>query len=144
MDFNPEDAPDILETLDHMAAREKYGKISAKVPASMQKLFLDNGYGIEAIIPEFYNGKEDGLFVGKFLDEKRAVETNISLLKDVLKKAQAKKQQRNGIGEPGAYSIRLCTPEDAGTMAEIYKDVFLTYPFPFDNSEYLNRTMNET
>ncbi|MFC2065700.1 lysine 2,3-aminomutase [Chloroflexota bacterium] len=141
MSLDPEDAPDILETLDTIASREKYGKITAKVPAKFHDIFISNGYKAEAVIPQFFNGKEDGYFMGKFLDEKRAVETNVSLVKDVLKKALAKEPTQNNKDEVEPYSIRPCIPEDAENMAAIYKDLFLTYPFPIDDPDYLVSTM---
>ncbi|MFC1987188.1 lysine 2,3-aminomutase [Chloroflexota bacterium] len=143
MNLDPEDAPNILETLDTIASREKYGKITAKVRAKFHDIFISNSYKTEAVIPHLFNGKEDGYFMGKFLDEKRALETNVSLVKDVLKKALAKEPTQNGQDEAGPYSIRQCTPEDAENMAAIYGDVFLTYPFPINNPEYLINTMQD-
>ncbi|MFA5316846.1 MAG: lysine 2,3-aminomutase [Dehalococcoidales bacterium] len=141
MNLDPEDAPDILETLDTIASKEKYGKITAKVPARFHDIFTSNSYKTEAVIPQLFNGKEDGYFMGKFLDEKRATETNVSLVKDVLKKALAKEPTQNDQDTAEPYIIRPCTPEDAENMAAIYKDVFLTYPFPIDNPEYIINTM---
>jgi len=143
MDLDPQDVPDILETIDTIASREKYGKITAKVPAKFHDFFTSNGYEVEAVIPQLFNGKEDGLFMGKFTDENRAVKTNVSLVNDVLKKALSKKPTENNQDEVGLYSIRPCMPEDAEKLAEIYKDVFLTYPFPIDNPDYIVSTMQD-
>ena len=143
MDLDGDDVPDILPTLDAMASRENYGKISAKVPESFSDAFLSNGYIIEATISQFYSSDETGYFLGKFLDSKRSVKSNASLVKDVLKKALAKKPTDGNRDDSGTYSVRACTPEDAERMAEIYRDVFLTYPFPIDDPEYIVSTMRE-
>jgi len=79
--------------------------------------------------------------MSRFLDEKRAVKYNASLVADVLKKARAKKPAPEGQDDEGLYSVRPCTAEDAINMAELYQDVFLTYPFPIDKPEYIVSTM---
>ncbi len=142
MDLNTDDMPEIIEALDAMAARERYGKITAKIPVGFRKAFENSGYVEEAVVPGFFNGRKDGYFMAKFLDERRSQETNVSLIKDVLKKAKAK-EPAGDCGDPRPYQIRLCSPDDAKTMAELYRDVFLTYPFPVDNPDYLVKTMQE-
>ncbi|MEJ2700770.1 MAG: putative beta-lysine N-acetyltransferase [Desulfuromonadales bacterium] len=48
---------------------------------------------------------------------------------------------------PGAiadrFSFRVPTPNDAEAMAELYRQVFATYPFPIHDPAYLRRTMAE-
>ncbi len=141
MDLDAADASSMPETLNKIASQENYGKIQVKVPERFQAIFADNGYETEATVPKLYDGKETGYFLSRFLDEKRAVKYNASLVADVLKKAQAKEAASNGQDDEGLYSIRPCTAEDAVNMAVLYKDVFLTYPFPIDKPEYIISTM---
>jgi putative beta-lysine N-acetyltransferase len=41
------------------------------------------------------------------------------------------------------FECGLLTPKDARQLAEVYKTVFETYPFPIHSSDYLARTMGE-
>lgn len=143
IDLDEADAPDMPKTLDRIASQENYGKIFVKVPERFRAFFDDDGYETEASVPGLYNGKETGYFMGKFLNEKRAVKYNASLIDNVLKKAQAKETLTNEQYDAGPYSIRLCKAEDAVSMATLYKDVFLNYPFPIDDPEYIVSTMND-
>lgn len=143
MDLDPADSQTILKDLNRFASREKYGKIFAKVPGKFRKPFTRDGFLTEASVPKLYNGRGTGYFMGKFLDEKRTVKHNSSLVADVLKKALAKKTIEPVLDEEEQYCIRPCTPDDAIEMAEIYQDVFLTYPFPIDKPEYIVSTMQD-
>jgi lysine 2,3-aminomutase len=141
MDLDAADASGMPETLNKIATQENYGKIYVRVPKRFQAIFARNDYKTEATIPKLYDGRETGYFMSRFLDEKRAVKYNVSLVADVLKKARAKKPASEGQDDEGLYSVRPCTAEDAVNMAELYQDVFLTYPFPIDKPEYIISTM---
>jgi putative beta-lysine N-acetyltransferase len=41
------------------------------------------------------------------------------------------------------FLIRPCTPKDVNRMVEIYKKVFLSYPFPIHEDEYILKTMKD-
>ncbi|MFC2048398.1 lysine 2,3-aminomutase [Chloroflexota bacterium] len=144
MDLDAGDASSMPEMLNNMAAQENYGKICIKVPEKYKDVFANNGYETEATVPKMYNGKEAGYFLGKFLDERRAIKYNASLVADVLKKALKKETIINDGDEQDDYAIRLCTPEDAVNMAALYQDVFLTYPFPIYQPDYIISTMENT
>ncbi|MFC1962359.1 putative beta-lysine N-acetyltransferase [Chloroflexota bacterium] len=143
MNLDASDMPGILKKLNIIASREKYGKITAKVPDRFHAIFISKGYEVEATIPQFFRGEEAGYFMAKFLDKKRTVKSNASLVKDVLEKARAKAAGQSNGDEVEPYVIRQCTLEDAEKMAVIYKDVFLTYPFPIDNPDYIASTMQD-
>ncbi|MFH1650681.1 MAG: putative beta-lysine N-acetyltransferase [Chloroflexota bacterium] len=142
MNLDTADAEGMPETLNAIAARENYGKISVKVPERFREIFSRAGYDTEATVPGLYRGRETGYFMRRFLDDKRAVKHNASLVADVLKKALAKETAEN-IEEVEPYVIRPCAPDDAPAMAELYRDVFLTYPFPIDKPEYIISTMED-
>ena len=64
-------AENLIERLDGMAIDEGYEKIFAKIPATCWEIFEKAGYVKEALVPGFYNGTQDGLFVAKFLSAQR-------------------------------------------------------------------------
>jgi putative beta-lysine N-acetyltransferase len=132
----------VLPAINTLAAQRGYSKVFAKIPASSVEEFREQGYRVEARIPLFYDGAEDAVFLGKYHSDERSVAENQQKLDDIVQLAKTR------IGEScclkplfGGASIRRCMPDDVYVMAEIYKQVFPTYPFPIDDPEYLLKTM---
>jgi hypothetical protein len=71
MHFSPSDFPDIIDKMDILAKTNSYTKLFVKVPSSYGAAFRMSGYETEAIVPGFYNGCEDALFLVKYLDANR-------------------------------------------------------------------------
>jgi len=141
MKSSAEDLPGLLEKLDALAAKNNFSKIFAKVPESQQKLFLQNGYQVEASVPGLFNGQETGLFLGKYLIEERAKEVHPDRVQDILAQAKAKQCLVSGLGAADGVSRPLFA-EDMQQAADIYRQVFASYPFPIDDPDYLRSTMD--
>jgi hypothetical protein len=64
-----------FEEAEALAREHGYSKIVAKVPPSAREVYAGGGYAIEAVLPGFFNGREDCYFLpgtsipdgGKFL-----------------------------------------------------------------------------
>jgi len=138
-----EDLPEILGHMDELAKQHGYTKIFAKVPASVEKHFTIAGFRVEAAVPDFYNGKEDGLFLARYYDEKRLADSASERVREVLEVARAKGTARPGPTNDAPHICRLTTPEDCQQMSRLYKQVFASYPFPIDDPDYLRKTMAE-
>lgn len=138
-----EDLPGLLQQLDHLAEEHRYSKIFAKVQKSAQSHFTNSGYVAEAEIPGFFGGREEVIFFGKYLTEERSREQQPALVRDVLTAARAKADSGKGSPLPGSYRLREAGPQHVAAMAELYRQVFATYPFPIHDAEYLRRTMTE-
>ncbi len=137
MKLDPSDLPGLLDTLDQMAAQHGYTKIFAKVPSAHLPVFEERGFQLEAEIPGFFDD-DAAVFLGRFLDPQRAVESRPELVRKNLGLALAK--AGNG-ARAGHSSIEEMGPADAAEMAALYKVVFATYPFPIHNPDYLRETM---
>lgn len=127
--------------LTALAKENNYSKIFAKIPKHAQKAFIDAGFEIEAEIPNFYNGNENAVFLGKYFSthrktvyDKQTVEKNISIAKD--------KANGNFKKLDDKFIIRKCEKADADQMSEVYKVVFKSYPFPIHDPQYLKETMD--
>jgi putative beta-lysine N-acetyltransferase len=143
MKFHPSDLPHLVDTIEELGDRHGYGKLFVKVPASAAQPFLDQGYEIEARIPGLFGGREDGLFLGRYPVEDRRLPDNAPKLDKVLRTARAKAQI------PKAFDVdavvRVLEPNHAPVMAELYKKVFPTYPFPIHLPEFIVKAMqNDT
>jgi len=141
MKLSCKDYPDITNRLDNLAGYHGYSKIFAKVPESAGSLFRKNGYKVEASTPSFYNGEETGLFMGKILKKNRQKSSDREMIRSVLKTAQEKAALPDSPTLPEEMQSRICVPDDAEEMAEAYRHIFETYPFPICDPDYLRETM---
>ncbi|MGM0509460.1 MAG: putative beta-lysine N-acetyltransferase [Fusobacteriota bacterium] len=139
MKLHHDDFPGIIEKLDVLAKKNNYSKIFAKIPTNFANSFLNDNYKLEAYIPNFFDGKSDAVFLGKFYNKNREKVdiNNINEFEELLRDFKYK-----GTSKRNKNILKL-TKDDALEMAGIYKKVFPEYPFPIDDSEYLKGTMDE-
>ncbi len=140
MKLDPDDLPSILLRLDALALQNGYTKLFAKVPASAVDLFVADGYRIEACVPDFYGGEVDGVFLGKYLQQQRAIETRPDQVEQVLQAAENRSEFSADLPD---LACRKLDSNDSEPMAELYRQVFATYPFPIHDPGYLEKTMDE-
>ncbi|MDK2890986.1 MAG: beta-lysine N6-acetyltransferase [Methanoculleus sp.] len=139
MHLSPADLPGILDDLDALAEGEGYSKIFAKVPASALSLFIARGYVVEARVPRFFRGREDGYFASKFLDAKRRRESADAPA--VLAAVREKAGDACPAALPPGWKYAPAAEDDADDLAALYGEVFATYPFPIADPGYLRETM---
>ena len=136
MHFGTVDTPGLIARLEDLAMERGYGKILAKIPAPAWQPFKSADYCQEAVVPGFFKGSTDGLFIAKYFSAARRSPPSppISFKPSALRKAH-----------PATMSIQLvmpCRPLDAEEMASLYGRVFKTYPFPIQEPAYLARMMD--
>ena len=143
MHLAPEDMPGILPQLDALAAGKHYSKIFVKAPLRLLPVFQRAGYHEEARIPRFFRGRETGVFLGKYLDPRRARGIRTARRREVLESALRRTAESTGspVRLPASYSWHSARLADAGEIALIYQAVFETYPFPIHDPEYVRRSM---
>jgi putative beta-lysine N-acetyltransferase len=141
MNLAPGDLPGILPFLDTLARTRGYTKIFAKVPANAEALFTQNGYAVEAAVPGLLRGKEDVLFMGKYFCPDRINEEKPVLLQGVLEAALEKVTAQADLALEPSFVCRQTRPDEVERMAELYRRVFSTYPFPIHDPDYLKETM---
>lgn len=142
MKLDPADLPAIIPELDALAERRGYSKIFAKVPHRHADSFVKSGYEIEGAIPGFFREGEAGAFLGKYFSRQRREESRPDLVRQVLEAARDKAGQIPGALPQGCL-CRVAGPADTEQMAGLYREVFLSYPFPIQDPDYLARTMEE-
>ncbi|MCF7797573.1 MAG: putative beta-lysine N-acetyltransferase [Lentisphaeria bacterium] len=139
MHLAPEDMPEILVKLNDLAGKNQYGKIFAKVPGEFSDTFVADGYTVEARVPDFFHGETEAVFLGKYFKPEREQEPKPELVDEVLAVAQSKSGGETVEELP--YKFRLATPQDAESIAAVYRKVFATYPFPIHDPAYIADTM---
>lgn len=141
MKLTDDDMPELLEKIDHLAVENGYGKIFAKVPARWLSRFAEAGYASEALVPLFFDGREDCHFMARYYDRQRSLEPARQEIAKVISLAR----EVNPAVRPKPahdYTIRRCRPKDCPEMAELFGTVFETYPFPVEDPEYIDQTMD--
>jgi len=144
MKLDERDVDSILDELSKLAKTNKYSKLFCKIPKNIAPLFFANGFILEAYIPKFYNNTADVFFLSKFLNADRLlnIETNeLSTFSRLLTKEHSLK--KNLKKDTSDYSVRKLNESDAEQMAQIYREVFESYPFPIHDPAYILKTMDE-
>jgi len=141
MKLHQTDAASIIPVLFDLAHKNGYSKIFAKIPATYYPQFLMAGFQIEAAVPGFYGGNEDGLFLGHYLDPSRkSIKSEYlkSLGELLISDVNALEQQQTD-----EYSFRILNEEDIEQMTDVFRKVFASYPFPIFDPHYLRETMED-
>jgi putative beta-lysine N-acetyltransferase len=143
MKLEKADLPDVLLHIHALARQKGYGKIFAKIPVGSRTLFEQSGYLLEAAIPDFYDGREDGLFMGRYYHPDRLVDPAWERVQAVLARAREKALEPHQYEISQGLEVRCATPADCPQMSELYRQVFASYPFPIYDPKYLQQTMAE-
>jgi putative beta-lysine N-acetyltransferase len=141
MKLDPADAPGIVGELRTLCERHGYTKVFAKVPASTRAPFDEAGYREEALIPGFYRGSDDAVFLGFYPDPDRSRDDRAARVKEVIEIAHSKAGEEPGPSHQGGPEISEASPADTEAMSQVYREVFETYPFPIHDPAYLLSTM---
>ncbi len=141
MVLHPEDAGEIVPYLDKLAIENQYTKIFAKIPIGYEKIFAEAGYEREALIPGFYRGEKDALFLGKFFSSERRLDEHPSRIREVIEAAREKALASEAEAGIGDLTIRKASIRDIPELCRIYREVFSSYPFPIYEERYLAETM---
>lgn len=140
MKYRSADEKIVFSRMKELIRLEHYTKVFAKVSAIDLPAFLAEGFIMEAFVPGFFGGIQDGVFLSRFFSEKRCTAPTeaLSALSSILKKpsnSDEKFDQR--------FLVRALHAEDVPEMIDIFKAVFENYPFPIFEPEFLKESMAE-
>lgn len=131
----------LLVRLDALAREKGYGKVFVKIPETLWPAFSATGYHREAIVPEYYPDGRACIFAARFYDPDRAKERDATQIREVMETCGLP----SGHGDrnaAAAVEIVGCTPGDAEEMKTLFREVFVTYPFPIHDPSYLRAAMD--
>jgi putative beta-lysine N-acetyltransferase len=138
-----DDIPNLIYDLEKLASSEDYSKIIAKVPAFAKDVFMDNGYIVEAHIPDFFNGSENVFFMSKYRYVLSNQDEKDAKIEKIVNMALSKAQSPINSEISSECYYKICERSDANKIVDIYKNVFETYPFPIHDINYIEKTMKE-
>jgi putative beta-lysine N-acetyltransferase len=106
--------------------------------------FYAHGFVNEAQIPGFYKNETGVFFMSKFMQNNHdALQTQNELNEfNSLLLESEKLELKSGQSIPD-IKIKKLTEQDSEEVAEVYRNVFTSYPFPIDNPEYIAATMEK-
>lgn len=143
MKINPQNVSSLIDYAQALALYNGYSKIFAKVPGTQLVEFINRGFIEEAMIPYLFNGNEAGCFLSLYRSKARKKERKKEILEDVIDVAHHKALDMTPVPVlEGCFKWRILQKNDVEQMALLYKKVFETYPFPINDPNYLEKTMN--
>src|SRR5665647_832231 len=83
---------------------------------------------------------QDCVMMCKYLSADRAKKKNESEINNIIVSVQEKAGDPPSI-LPSSWTLKRLTPRDAPAIAQVYKTVFKSYPFPIFDEDYLLETM---
>lgn len=139
MKLDPSDLPEIAHSMYELGRQNGYTKLFAKVPAQATSHFAALGFVDEARVPFMHKGETAGYFMSKYLEQSRAVPQNIERISGVLELADQKADtQPKEVAHNEVIRLRL---GNADELAELYGEVFKTYPFPVHDPAFIRESM---
>lgn len=141
MKAHEDDLPELAVKIETLAKKKGYTKIFAKVPATLRDYFKKRAYQREAYVPGFYHGKTGAVFFAKYFSESRQEDPRQEQIEQIIELAQQKAAEPPATTN-GEFTFREARHDDAPEMAEVYKEVFESYPFPIHDPGYLRETMD--
>ncbi|WP_163323358.1 putative beta-lysine N-acetyltransferase [Draconibacterium mangrovi] len=144
MKLGSTDCPsEIVEEINTLARENKYSKIVCKIPVHAAPVFLSNGFLSEAQIPAFYNDNEAAFFVSKFLNSDRLLDIETEKLNNLSQMLKVQDSITPNGTDYSNVTIRKLEKEDYEQITDIYREVFVTYPFPIYNPGYVLKTFQD-
>lgn len=135
LDYDFKDSLSFGQFLHRKAKDTKAQKII--IPAKLKDVdaLKKLGYKPEGTVEGFLNG-DTVCFMAAYPEPSRYISTDLPAKMELLNKILVMPAKPPGQLPPG-YSMRLANPDDASPLAELFRQVFVTYPTPLDQTEYV-------
>lgn len=134
-------AAEMLSTVDYIVRKNAFGKVWAKVLEADKECFTNYGFIAEAVINNYFAPGKDAVLCSHFYDQ-RKISSTLEENQRILKKMQDEIVPVDEVKpDHPDYHIRIADESDLYQMAELYRQVFPTYPYPVYDPAYLRSTM---
>lgn len=131
-----------LKRIIHFASKQHLGKIICNCTTDYLEIFIEAGFESEGKIHGYFKG-EDAFCMSYFIITDRKTCSNYARKELLIKQCLDIKNTFIHHGGNSTYCIRNATKSDIKEMIQLFSTVFLTYPSPVYDEEYLKETMNE-
>lgn len=130
----------LVKHLEELAEEKDIGKVMIYADPDDLDTFTELGFEHEGEISGFFNG-EPAMILSRFIDEKRAVSKDEQKKDQIVEMAERKSELEEPPSLDSAFQLRQATPEDAEELANLYNEVFETYPTPMDDPSFVRECM---
>jgi putative beta-lysine N-acetyltransferase len=134
------DVAELAEVLRQEAESRSYGKVFLKARALERPALEAAGMEAEATLWGYFDGV-DGVVMSMFVDDERRQRPFAAEEAAILEGVMARPPEPDPRPLPRGYRESTAGPEDAEPLAELYADVFASYPFPITDPGYLRDSM---
>lgn len=141
MHLDSQDMPTIIDELEQLATTNDYTKIIYKVPKPFKEDFSKRGYKQEGYIPKYFSALEACCYMCRYVDTRRKKVKDIHQITDVLKKSLHQSSLNTPLKLQSPFTIKILAASHTSAMAELYRQVFRSYPFPIFDEAYLEETI---
>ena len=141
LEYEARDTRVMVEGLGKGAREAGFGKVFLKAPMHQRADFEDAGMEAEAIITGYFAG-QPAVVMSLFLEADRRERPFADEQDEILDTIRARPADPSVADLPDGYRLLLAEPSDADELAELYRLVFASYPFPITEPDYLVGTMH--
>ncbi len=142
MEYRPQDLPLLSKRLVSMAEEQSLGKIIVYAHMGDVSTLQEQGFEVEGTIDGFRDG-DPVCMMARFVDQERAISVNAEEKDRIVKMAKMASEKKPTVDLPEGFDLRPAKPEDAPSLAQLYKEVFTSYPTPIDQPEEIERAMED-
>lgn len=141
--FDNNDGPKALNALlENTCTRQGFTKVWGKMAQKDKNLFLTQGFQAEAGIRGYFSNQEDAVICSKFFDQRQSSVTadeNNKILQQI-KDCDPTRYRHL----PEGCSFKLAEQQDLSALAALYRQVFVTYPYPIYDPVFLESNLAHT
>jgi putative beta-lysine N-acetyltransferase len=125
-----------------IAKEQGFTKVILKARNEDLSAALGQGYMLEGILSRYFNGNDAYCMAFYLTDERRTSDFWVKedkVIQDVSEIPRLMDMQKI----PENYILRFATDEDAQELANLYGEIFETYPTPMNDERYIKKVMEE-
>ncbi|MEY9869007.1 putative beta-lysine N-acetyltransferase [Peribacillus sp. B2I2] len=125
-----------------IAKEQGFTKVILKARNEDLSAALGQGYMMEGILSRYFNGNDAYCMAFYLTDERRTSDFWVKedkVIQDVSEIPRLMDMQKI----PENYILRFATDEDVQELANLYGEIFETYPTPMNDERYIKKVMEE-
>ncbi|WP_375090040.1 putative beta-lysine N-acetyltransferase [Peribacillus sp. RS7] len=125
-----------------IAKEQGFTKVILKARNEDLSAALGQGYMLEGILSRYFNGNDAYCMAFYLTDERRTSDFWVKEDK-VIQDVSEIPRLMDMLKIPENYLLRFATDEDAQELANLYGEIFETYPTPMNDERYIKKVMEE-
>ncbi|SDM67795.1 putative beta-lysine N-acetyltransferase [Fictibacillus solisalsi] len=130
----------IVKAIHDLAEQHSFSKVIVKARAEHLSELLSLGFLPEAWFSRYFNGSDCVAMCKYYSNERKRSDFWVEEDR-IMDKIHSNPPAKQETVLPESYSMRQAVPEDGNRLAGLYSKVFEVYPTPMNDSDYIEKTM---